>query len=313
MPNKMERFTARARRILSLAQQEAEASKHGAIDAQHMLLALMREDGGIASRVLRDLGIEITRLEKLVVELTPSQSSASKAGIDLSPSTKRILELAVDEARRMGHQFIGTEHLLLGFARLPEGGAIDILKRLGISPEEVRRQTRLVLQESPVEPTAPQESPLQPPPVSEVVPTKSEREGEEVIPGSVTPSASYMFLMLQTLLSQIVKMVSEEQLTTSQAKDLFQSLQPQILPESEYQRIQAAATQLGQLEGRHVRITLADKTSDAVQVEVEIPLKQLVPALDSLMNAILNNKNNWLFTDETDPKNRLEIRIEEDK
>jgi ATP-dependent Clp protease ATP-binding subunit ClpC len=71
--------------------------------------------------------------------------------LDLSPGTKKVLELAVDEARRMGHHYIGTEHLLLGLVRQSEGVAIDVLKRLGVSPEEVRRQTRRVLQESPVQ------------------------------------------------------------------------------------------------------------------------------------------------------------------
>ena len=74
--------------------------------------------------------------------------------LDLSPGTKRVLELAVDEARRMGHQFIGTEHVLLGLVRQSEGVAIEILKHLGVSPEEVRRQTRKVLQEAPPQPQA---------------------------------------------------------------------------------------------------------------------------------------------------------------
>jgi ATP-dependent Clp protease ATP-binding subunit ClpC len=148
----MERFTQRARRVLSLAQEEAERLRHNYIGTEHLLLGLMREEGGVAGRVLRELGLEQRRVEELVEELTRASSRTSNAALDLSPGTKRVLELAVDEARRMGHHYIGTEHLLLGLVRQSDGVAIDVLKRLGISPEEIRRQTRRVLQESPANP-----------------------------------------------------------------------------------------------------------------------------------------------------------------
>ncbi|HEX2622212.1 MAG TPA: ATP-dependent Clp protease ATP-binding subunit [Phototrophicaceae bacterium] len=151
MPNKMERFTQRARRVLSLAQEEAERLQHNYIGTEHLLLGLMREDGGVAGRVLRDLGLDPRRVEELVERLTRASARTSSVQLDLSPGTKKVLELAVDEARRMGHHYIGTEHLLLGLVRQSEGVAIEVLKRLGVSPEEVRRQTRRVLQESPVQ------------------------------------------------------------------------------------------------------------------------------------------------------------------
>jgi len=151
VPNKMERFTQRARRVLSLAQEEAERLQHNYIGTEHLLLGLMREEGGVAGRVLRDLGLEQSRVEELVERLTRASTRTAQIQLDLSPGTKKVLELAVDEARRMGHHYIGTEHLLLGLVRQSEGVAIDVLKRLGVSPEEVRRQTRRVLQESPMQ------------------------------------------------------------------------------------------------------------------------------------------------------------------
>jgi ATP-dependent Clp protease ATP-binding subunit ClpC len=157
VPNKMERFTQRARRVLSLAQEEAERLQHNYIGTEHLLLGLMREEGGVAGRVLRDLGLEQRRVEELVERLTRATTRTPNAQLDLSPGTKRVLELAVDEARRMGHHYIGTEHLLLGLVRQSEGVAIDVLKRLGVSPEEVRRQTRRVLQESPAPANRPSE------------------------------------------------------------------------------------------------------------------------------------------------------------
>jgi len=151
VPNKMERFTQRARRVLSLAQEEAERLQHHQIGTEHLLLGLMREEGGVAGRVLRDLGLDLRRVEELVTRLSASEHKTGHAPLDLSPGTKKVLELAVDEARRMGHHYIGTEHLLLGLVRQQEGIALDVLRRLGVSPEEVRRQTRKVLQESPVQ------------------------------------------------------------------------------------------------------------------------------------------------------------------
>ncbi len=162
MANKMERFTQRARRVLSLAQEEAERLQHGQIGTEHLLLGLMREEGGVAGRVLRDLGLDPRRVEELVVRLTDSGERRSTASLELSIGTKKVLELAVDEARRMGHHYIGTEHLLLGLVRQQDGVAIEVLRRLGVSPEEVRRQTRRVLQESPMQTSNPATSPDRP-------------------------------------------------------------------------------------------------------------------------------------------------------
>src|SRR5258707_4636410 len=161
MPDKFERFTQRAQHVLSLAQQEAERLQHNYIGTEHLLLGLMREEGGVAGRVLRDLGLDQRRVEELVERMTRAGQRTATARLDLSPGTKKVLELAVDEARRMGHHYIGTEHLLLGLVRQSDGVAIDVLKRLNVSPEEVRRHTRRVLQHSPPF-LKPQESPAKP-------------------------------------------------------------------------------------------------------------------------------------------------------
>src|SRR5512142_3153892 len=143
----MERFTQRARRVLSLAHQEAERMRHNYIGTEHLLLGLIREEGGVAGRVLRELGLEADRVQEVVERLTgPGQNRGGK--LDLAPGTQQVLELAVEEARRMGHHYIGTEHLLLGLVRYGEGVALDVLRKLGVTPEQIRRQTRRVLQES---------------------------------------------------------------------------------------------------------------------------------------------------------------------
>ncbi len=143
----MERFTQRARRVLSLAHQEAERMRHNYIGTEHLLLGLIEEDGGVAGRVLRELGLEPTRVQEMVERLTGmGQYRGDK--LDLSPGTQQVLEYAVDEARRMGHHYIGTEHLLLGLIRHNEGIAMDVLRKMGITAEQIRRQTHRVLQES---------------------------------------------------------------------------------------------------------------------------------------------------------------------
>jgi ATP-dependent Clp protease ATP-binding subunit ClpC len=143
----MDRFTQRARRVLNLAYQEAERMRHNYIGTEHLLMGLIREEGGVAGRVLRELGLEADRVQEMVERLTgPGQYRGGK--LDLSPGTQQVLEYAVEEARRMGHHYIGTEHLLLGLVRYGEGIALDVLRKLGVTPEQIRRQTRRVLQES---------------------------------------------------------------------------------------------------------------------------------------------------------------------
>jgi ATP-dependent Clp protease ATP-binding subunit ClpC len=136
--------------VLSLAQEEAERLDHSYIGSEHVLIGLLREEGGVAGRVLRELGLEEARVKSMVERMSGTGSRTPFAKVELSPSTKRVLELAVDEARRMGQHYISTEHLLLGLVRHNEGVAMDIFRKFGISAEQIRRQTRRMLKESPV-------------------------------------------------------------------------------------------------------------------------------------------------------------------
>jgi ATP-dependent Clp protease ATP-binding subunit ClpC len=149
----MERFTQRARRVLSLAHQEAERLRQNAIGTEHLLLGLIEEEGGVAGRVLRDLGLEPDRVRE-IVERLGGYGQYRGGKIDLSPGVQQVLEYAIEEARRMGHHYIGTEHLLLGLVRSTEGAANEVLRKLGVTPEQIRRQTRRVLQESSTTPAA---------------------------------------------------------------------------------------------------------------------------------------------------------------
>ncbi len=148
MADKMERFTQRARRVLSLAHEEAERLHHNYIGTEHLLLGLIREEGGVAGRVLRELGLDPARVKEMVERLT-GRGRHTGGRIELAPATEKVLQDAIEQAREMGHHYIGTEHILLGLVNQSEGVGLDVLKHLGITPEQVRRQTKRVLQESP--------------------------------------------------------------------------------------------------------------------------------------------------------------------
>jgi ATP-dependent Clp protease ATP-binding subunit ClpC len=140
-----EKFTQRARRVLSLAYQEAERTHQRLIGTEHLLMGLLEEDGGIAGRVLRELGLESGRVREMIQRIS-SEGDFLEGKIELGPDTQQVLEFAIEEAQRLSHQYIGTEHLLLALVRA-EGSGLEVLNKLGVTPDQVRRQTRRILQE----------------------------------------------------------------------------------------------------------------------------------------------------------------------
>jgi ATP-dependent Clp protease ATP-binding subunit ClpC len=154
MADKFDRFTKRARRVLSLAQEEAQRLNHNYIGTEHLLLGLVREENGVAVRVLRELGVDPRQVRERVERTVGRGQRVSYGKLSLTPRTKRVIELAVDEARRLGHHYIGTEHLLLGLVREGEGVAVDVLKGLGVSLDKVRSQTARVMMESASQPVS---------------------------------------------------------------------------------------------------------------------------------------------------------------
>ncbi len=145
------RFTQLARRVLSYAQEEAERLNHNYIGSEHVLIGLIREDGGVAGRVLRSLGLDVSKVQKAVEKLSGSGVRTPYTKIELSPETKRILELAVEEAKQLGQHYVGTEHLLLGLVRQNQGAGMDVLRGFRITAEKVRSETKRALQQNPPE------------------------------------------------------------------------------------------------------------------------------------------------------------------
>ena len=148
MSSRFEKFTERARRVLTLAQEEAQRFNHNYIGTEHILLGLVREGDGVAAKVLSNLGVELEKVRSAVEFIIGRGERTFRGEIGLTPRAKRVIELAVDEARRLGHNYIGTEHLLLGLLREGEGVAAGVLESLGVSLEKVREETKRTLQQT---------------------------------------------------------------------------------------------------------------------------------------------------------------------
>ena len=148
MASRFEKFSERARKVLSLAQEEAQRFTHNYIGTEHILLGLVRETEGVAARVLHNLGVELTKVRSAVEFIIGKGEKSVPGEIGLTPRAKRVIELAVDEARRLNHSYIGTEHLLIGLLREGEGVAAGVLESLGVTLEKVRNETNRILSQT---------------------------------------------------------------------------------------------------------------------------------------------------------------------
>jgi len=140
-----ERFTERARQVVVLAQEEARALKHNYIGTEHLLLGLLREEEGVAARVLASLDVTLEGVRSRVEKLVGVGEEVTTGQIPFTPRAKKVLELALREALSIGHNYIGTEHILLGLARADEGAAAAILLDFDLDAERVRSEVIEVL------------------------------------------------------------------------------------------------------------------------------------------------------------------------
>src|SRR5215469_3155709 len=133
--DRFDRFTARARKVLGLAQEEAQRFQHNYIGTEHLLLGLIREGEGVAAKVLSNLGVEINQVRSAVEFIIGRGVHIVLGEIGLTPRTEKVIDLAADEARHLAYDSIGTEHLLLGLVREGEGIAVGVLESLGVGQE----------------------------------------------------------------------------------------------------------------------------------------------------------------------------------
>jgi len=132
-----ERFTERAREVIALAQEEARGLDHRSVGTEHLLLGLIRQEQGIAAQALQASGLWLDKARAIVVSIHTTADEAN-GQIPFTPGAKRVLERSLREAVRLSHNYIGTEHLLLGLLREPDATGYRVLVELGAEPKEVR-------------------------------------------------------------------------------------------------------------------------------------------------------------------------------
>ncbi len=154
MTSRFEKFTERARRVLTAAQEEAQHLNHNYIGTEHILLGLIREEEGVAAKVLTSMGVTLTKVRSAVEYIIGRGEKPTTGEIGLTPRAKRVIELAIDEARRLGHNYIGTEHLLLGLLHEGEGVAAGVLESFGITLEQTRAEVVRALSQGAQRPKA---------------------------------------------------------------------------------------------------------------------------------------------------------------
>jgi ATP-dependent Clp protease ATP-binding subunit ClpC len=146
--DRFDKFTIRARKVLTLSQEEAQHFQHNYIGTEHLLLGLVREGEGVAAKVLTNLGVQLSDVRKAIEFIIGRGERIITGEIGLTPRAKKVIELAVDEARMLNHHYIGTEHILLGLVREGGGIAAGVLESMGVKLEQVRAETLKVLDSS---------------------------------------------------------------------------------------------------------------------------------------------------------------------
>jgi hypothetical protein len=139
--DRFDKFSQPARRVLALAQEEAQSLNNNYIGTEHLLLGLVREEDGGAAKVLHPLGIDLDQVRDRVGFIIGRGDRAPTGEIGLTPRARAVIELAVDESRRLGHRVVGTEHLLLGLLREGQGIGVGVLESLGVNVETLRLRT----------------------------------------------------------------------------------------------------------------------------------------------------------------------------
>ena len=141
-----ERFTDRARRVVVLAQEEARLLNHNYIGTEHLLLGLIHEGEGLAAKALESLGVTLDQVRSQVEDMIGVGTATPQGHIPFTPRAKKVLELSLREALQLGHNYIGTEHILLGLLREGEGVAAQVLMKIGLDMQKVRQTVLQLMQ-----------------------------------------------------------------------------------------------------------------------------------------------------------------------
>ncbi len=299
--NNMEHFTQRAQRVLILAGEIAVQLKHPVIGTEHVLVGLLREEHGVASRVLSNLDLRQKPVVERIVELAADNERIpiGTNNPELSPATKRLLELAVDESRILDHRYIGTEHLLLGLVRQEDSAAIHILKHFDITPEQVRQQTQRMLQE--------------PSPQMNISVEANEQPITDFDDDPPTVKSKDM-AMGMAIVTRVLEMVGENKLTAAQGSEVLHGLNLDLnLSPAGKARFASMVNLSGASLKRLVNITVYNPTTKQNYFELTNSLDQLLSFIDHFLSLVANNDIESLVFDGDNSPFATEIRIEKDE
>ncbi|MBZ0288258.1 MAG: hypothetical protein K8I30_11645 [Anaerolineae bacterium] len=293
MPNKMERFTERARRVLSLAQEEAERFQHHAIGTEHLLLGLIREEEGIARHILSDMKVDYWQLSNLVSELSQMPPRSADKALDLSVDTKHVLERAVVEARRKNHNYIGTEHLLLALIQQPDAITTRILDRLQITPDAIRQGVERLLSHQGLRT------------VSRSLSSRMRSGFMRMMPGAApfNPPTNVEAM-------KILQLIEDGKVTPEQGESLLKALPATSFPTPEGW-VQVAKVER-ERETRTVRVVISDKRTNSVVTGFNLPVQRVHEGLNQLLGAIEAGTAHYLqYLDSDDDAYRIDVYMDE--
>jgi ATP-dependent Clp protease ATP-binding subunit ClpA len=286
-------LTEQAGQALFFARQYVDQFQLLSVNPEHLLIGLVREEYGIAGLILRDMGLQPKQVEEVVTELTHALPRTNEPHAELSQKTKNVFELAVDEAHRMGHKHIHTEHLLLGLLRQRQSVATDVLVRLGISTDTLRQKTRRILHTRPLSIPAQQSS--------------YER-------GTQATGSNSIYL-IESLMRKMLDMVGEGKLTLEQSNEMLVTLQPGLQLNTGMQAwLTTLLNQQEQPDTRRVQITASNRDTQQEVYTLTLSLAEALDKLDQLLLATApdNRLESVDFESDSSPI-RAEIRIVKDK
>lgn len=261
MTQRMERFSQEARRVLNASEREATDMDHPAIMPLHLLLGMLEVTNCKAYRVLRELSLEHRDVLPMVQELSPTMVhavGAARRAIELSPETRRVLEYGIDEARKVGADCIGSEHLLLGLMKKPDYAIINVLQRASLDPDTIRRTARRMMIDD------------------EEAPETAEKSANGSAPVAAAPDPRM----------KIIEMVEAGKITAAEAGDLLRAMQATSIPAVAFTN--RITGDVEQLRTRQVRLVIADKVTRQPKADVRVPVERLQAEMFVLIQLLYN-------------------------
>lgn len=266
MTQRLEKFSPEARRVLNASEREALDMDHPAILPLHVLLGMLEVSNSRAYRILRDLSLQYRDVLPMVQELSPTMVHAAQRVVELSPETRRVIEYAIDEARRSGSEQIGSDHLLLALMKKPDYAIVNVLQRVSLDPDSIRRAARRTMLET--QETGALDA------VSRALitaPTNGNGNGHGVHPDPRV---------------KIIQMVEDGKISAAEAGDLLRAMQFASMPAVAFTN--RPANEVDQVRARLIRFTLTDKTTKQPKANFLVSAERLQAEIFVLIQLLYN-------------------------